>query len=242
MAKGFGGPSEYIKKNVYKNIFIYGLLFFGTIISLLFAYELAIGLYAKNNASEGFIFFVVFCLVLYGMVVAFKFAFNTDTFLRGGIGETDIADELDKLPDNYSYFRGVKIKGTNYDVDFVVIGPTGVFAIDAKSHNGKIEYSNGHLLKNGNKMEKNIIWQVKKEALFVHSLLLSELKFDIFVVPVIVFSSVWAELYFGFKKLNGVQVVKKPWLNKLIIERPLKSYPLDTRQLEDLLKTISNKI
>jgi len=52
---------------------------------------------------------------------------------QGTVGEWEVKEVLMALPDTYSVFQNVPVR-RSLDIDFVVIGPTGVFAIEVKSH------------------------------------------------------------------------------------------------------------
>lgn len=131
---------------------------------------------------------------------------------RGLMGENDVALELEKLPDSYSVFRNVKLK-EGLDIDFVVVGPNGVFAVEVKSHRGRIGYDGKELTINSLPFkEKDVLRQAKREALDVHEYLSRQLNRDIFVTPIIAFSSDYASLHFGMKQVNHVYVVQKKWL------------------------------
>jgi len=52
---------------------------------------------------------------------------------RGAGGEREVATILKTLPDDFVVFQNVLI-GRHLDIDLVVLGPTGVYAIEVKSH------------------------------------------------------------------------------------------------------------
>lgn len=239
MAEGIGEPSEYLKSHVLGNGLLYLILVILCIAAALTTFIFAQSTFGKEYPSVAWVLFAAYLFVMWAIYKTGKYAFEGDTFMRGGIGEAVICDELDKLPREYKYFRGIKIANTPYDIDFVVIGPTGIFAIDAKSHNGNISYQNGKLLKNGKALEKDIIKQSKSQALFVHDLLKSNLNVDIFVIPVLVFSSHWAKMYFGFNKLDNVHVVQRKWLRRLILRQRHCTYRLDRRLIEQELDKLT---
>jgi len=59
----------------------------------------------------------------------------------GALGELAVLDELKRLPDDYIILNQVLLpdrhSSTGYrEIDYVVIGPTGVFVLEAKSYNG----------------------------------------------------------------------------------------------------------
>ncbi len=57
---------------------------------------------------------------------------------KGAVGERQIAAIFRSLSDDYHVFHGVEVEG-NGDMDHIVVGPTGVFCIDAKNWRGPIK-------------------------------------------------------------------------------------------------------
>ncbi len=57
----------------------------------------------------------------------------------GAAGEQVIPRMLQALPDSWTLVNGVPLPGARADVDHLLIGPGGVFAIEAKNHSGWVE-------------------------------------------------------------------------------------------------------
>src|SRR5260221_507697 len=67
---------------------------------------------------------------------------------KGADGEVLVGHKLDQFPDNYYVIHDLKTECGN--LDHVVIGPTGVFALDTKSWRGVVSADGkGELLVNG---------------------------------------------------------------------------------------------
>ena len=91
--------------------------------------------------------------------------------LRRGIsGEEAVADALAGLPSSYWILHGVSTG--HGDVDHVVIGPTGVFALETKAWDGKFYRSRGQLYCNG-KPAEHVLRQARGAAGQVRELLLA---------------------------------------------------------------------
>lgn len=91
--------------------------------------------------------------------------------LRRGIsGEEAVADALAGLPSSYWVLHGVSTG--HGDVDHVVIGPTGVFALETKAWDGKFYRSRGQLYCNG-KPAEHVLRQARGAAGQVRELLLA---------------------------------------------------------------------
>jgi len=88
---------------------------------------------------------------------------------RGILGEEAVADVLAGLPSSYWVLHGV---WTGHgDVDHVIIGPTGVFALETKGWEGTFYRSRGRLFCNG-KPAEHVLQQVRGAAGQVRQLLL----------------------------------------------------------------------
>jgi hypothetical protein len=76
------------------------------------------------------------------------FRFLAQSFYKGLQGEEAVSKELSRLSSDYTVFRGMN---TLYgDVDFIVIGPTGIFVVEAKHWSGKIGLDRHGFLQDGN--------------------------------------------------------------------------------------------
>ena len=76
------------------------------------------------------------------------FLFKAGLFAQGKDGEEIVYADLLSLPDNFSVFRGLHLPSQNSDIDFVVIGPSGVFTIEVKSHKGRIIVTDHNIFRN----------------------------------------------------------------------------------------------
>lgn len=67
---------------------------------------------------------------------------------KGLVGEQTVAGELEKLPNNYYVINDIIVYNNNRkaQIDHVVVGPTGVFAIETKTMGGNLRpHPNGWL-------------------------------------------------------------------------------------------------
>lgn len=62
---------------------------------------------------------------------------STKAWERGAVGEELMARRLTDLPDTFRVLHDRRIRGTRANIDHIVIGPTGVWVIDAKRRVGK---------------------------------------------------------------------------------------------------------
>ena len=103
---------------------------------------------------------------------------------RGILGEQAVADVLATLPSSYWVLHGVRTG--HGDVDHVVIGPTGVFALETKAWQGSFYRRRGQLYCNG-KPAEHVLRQARGAAGQVRQLLL-EAGIDEWVEAVVVAS------------------------------------------------------
>jgi Nuclease-related domain len=103
---------------------------------------------------------------------------------RGILGEEAVANALAMLPSSYWVLHGVSTG--HGDVDHVVIGPTGVFALETKAWRGSFYRKRGQLYCNG-KPAEHVLRQARGAAGQVRHLLL-EAGIDEWVEAVVVAS------------------------------------------------------
>lgn len=101
---------------------------------------------------------------------------------RGILGEEAVADVLARLPSSYWVLHSVSTG--HGDVDHVVIGPTGVFALETKAWEGAFYRSRGRLFCNGRPAE-HVLRQARAAAMQVRELLL-DAGIDLWVEAVVV--------------------------------------------------------
>jgi len=59
-------------------------------------------------------------------------------YQKGLMGEASVADALKKLDDSYCVINDLVLKGRSGNIDHIVLGPNGVFAVETKSLRGEI--------------------------------------------------------------------------------------------------------
>ena len=111
---------------------------------------------------------------------------RVESFFRGARGEERVANVLALLPEPYHVFHDF-VAGREH-VDHVVAGPAGVFSVETKSWQGKVEIVEGHLLVNGALPSRDPIVQAQRQADQVRATL-KRLGYGGTVVPVVCFAS-----------------------------------------------------
>ena len=145
-------------------------------------------------------------------------------FENGRKGEYAVCDELEKLPEEYSIFRNIRFENRG-DIDLVVSGPTGVFAIEVKSHKGNIffNFKDQQLERNHKTLEKNFIGQARAGALSLKTFLSQGVEMrDLFIDALLVFSDEKTKLCFSSVVAPNIQIIKRESLNDVILSSCVK--------------------
>ena len=239
MASIYGQPSRYLKAN--KTISKYGafayLLYFTVIIGIII-WRLSIASFSLPTVFAITLVFGPLLLITDSLMR--KEESLMYKFRSGIIGEKLIGDELKKLDANYTVFQDVHVPGKKENIDFVVVGPTGIFAIEVKNHHGKVGFNGDELTLNDKSLEKDFLRQTMREATSLHDYLVSSGVTNAFVTPIIVFSHRFAVVRFGIQPIKNVRVIQYRWLLKMITSEP-RSYP-DQRVIDVIKSTYSSAL
>lgn len=165
----------------------------------------------------GLVVVVALMFIILSLVEKRKKTINR--WVNGIEGEGQIVKQLEKLPDNYVVFRGFKVK-QHLDVDCTVVGPTGVFAVEVKSHKGTIGFDGQTLTRNGRRFEKDFLRQVTDEAFGLRNKIRNLAKIELYVEAVLVFSNKHASVRLGQQMVRGCRVIGRDWLNSIIETNP----------------------
>jgi hypothetical protein len=163
---------------------------------------------------------------------------HSNNFVSGLVGENDIEDELKSIgPGFFIFNKGLDTGRGN--IDKIVIGPTGVWTLEVKSHNANVTFD-GNVLLNWGKpfIEGDFLKQAYGEAKTLQDLIKSKLNIDIKVQSALIFSNKFAKVRFGLNKQMGVYVIQIKWLKKLLTETYLQSLDNSTMlKIKELLNT-----
>ena len=191
---------DYLNRNI-----LLGLVILIFIVLLIFSSSLL----AKRS-----LFVWLLAIIQLGLILRI-FLKRTNKFISGFVGEKDIEIELKSLGEEFIRINGGLDTGRG-NIDKIVLGPTGAWALEVKSHMGYITFDGNILLRNGKPFEKDFLKQAYAEAKTLEDLIRSKLNIEIKVQPVVVFSNKFAKVRLGRKPYKGVYVIRKEWLNKLI--------------------------
>jgi len=162
-------------------------------------------------------------------------------FAKGIRGEKNVYSILKSLPDDFIIWRDYKQKDWSTDIDFIIIGPTGIFSIEVKSHKGEITMGTNVLLRNGKPFEKDILFQAKSGSILLTDFLRSRNIYLPEIQSIIVFSNKNIEIHFGLKPINGIFVIGAGWLVELI-QKDMNKGILTIDQIEQVKRSLSKVV
>lgn len=216
MARIVGNSESFVAKKAQK--YFFGTFVFIIIsVSLFFALTLINIIFRQNHLITYPVLIATLILFPIFYVVLKKYRNKSNNYAKGMRGELTILDVLTQLSNEFIVFPDVTIPQNIGNIDFVVIGPSGLFAIEVKNRDGEIDFKGHRLTKNGKPFEKDDLKQIMDEAISLHDYLLNK-GIDVFVQPVLVFANRYAKVKFGQEKVANVTVIGLGWLNKVITE------------------------
>ena len=116
---------------------------------------------------------------------------------KGAVGECMVADVLSALSGDYSVINDLTTASGN--LDHVVVGPTGVFAIETKNWRGLVTSDgNAELKQNGEQIQKAEVWNFVRRTMVVREQILAlTRRNDLFIRAVMVFPRARVDAPFG---------------------------------------------
>ena len=233
MAKLFGKNSGYLQKNDIKYFFFAA----GIPVFLLGIYWIILKVSLPGTALLAAMIVLIIIVKLADPFVDF-FKRKSLKFYRGWGGELEIKKELEKLPEDFSVFQDITIGQGKGNIDFVVVGPTGIFTVEVKSHRGFVDFDGYKLVINGRIGEKDFLRQAKGQSFALKEYLQPKIGQNIYVKPVLAFSNRFASMRFGHRPVNGVFVVQKNFLSDIFFTSPETINELLQNKIETALKSI----
>lgn len=90
---------------------------------------------------------------------------NNNTWGIGSEAESIVGKSLSQLTQEYKVIEDLNTGHGN--IDYIVIGPTGILTIEVKATKGSISYSNEQLCINGSPLERDYLGQAEAERYWV---------------------------------------------------------------------------
>lgn len=153
MPKTFGNPGNYVlaeaRRKFFRFIFItlVGLLILGYLCGLQHGLALSKNKYASLATM---VLLVPVAIAIFARRQmsrqADKLMDQAIAYRKGAEGEGLTADDLSNLPDTYSVFHDLTHPSIGGNIDHIVVGPTGVFALETKNWKGHVSLSGQGIL------------------------------------------------------------------------------------------------
>lgn len=230
MANFYGNPSGYLKKKEFRHS-----AWEKIILLILIVATVVVLVNINRLGASAFIFLVILIAGIAKILdpIIRRHKKRSNQYYRGRMGEYKIKDELANLSEDYSVFKDVILNSDRGNIDYVIVGPGGVYVLEVKSHSGNIGFNGTELTNNDKLFEKDFLKQAKSEALQVHDFLKANSNIDIYVKPVIIFSG-YASMRFGLKPIDGVYVIGKSFLQEFFDKQPVINFL--KQKVEELIK------
>lgn len=220
-------PGESLKKLRTKSL---KLSFKNWFISIIF---LSLGIYLSFQKLP----FLKF-LGIVSYIFTFSYFYITNSYIKkvdridfGYKGEINVAKILDELPKDFKVIHDINVDD-KFNIDHLVIGPTGIFTIETKNHIGRITNSGDTLLINNKLFEKDIIKQAISESYYIKEKIKNSLNLNVYVKPVIVFAN--PKTYVESDEVKGVKTISIRMLKKYLITQTIKFNILEIQKIYDL--------
>jgi hypothetical protein len=157
----------------------------------------------------------------------------------GSFGERRVASILKRLPDNYFVINGLKT--STGDIDHVVVGPTGIFAIDTKHWRGVVKSDGkGELLLNDKPTSKPFVGRFVARMMETREIVFTHIKGqDFYFQAIFAFSRAWLVNLKGATR--AVDCLKDDELLAYIEDRPRpeKLKPADVERIADVFRGLT---
>jgi hypothetical protein len=174
---------------------------------------------------SGWIRTVVAALTIAGMWLLVKWTLRKlgdlnkerEAMRRGATGEFQVGDILSNLPDNFFVVNDLATPFGN--LDHIVIGPTGVFILDAKNWRGVVSAAgNGELLLNGKVTDKPVVRRLVGRMMGIREKVLKLAAGpDPYYQAVLVFTAARVDAKWGATR--NVHCVRGDQLHEYIVEK-----------------------
>jgi len=142
---------------------------------------------------------------------------------QGAEGEERVEAILARLPDDHVVMHD--LLGDYGNIDHVVVAPHGVFAIETKSHWGRLSCDGPTLLLNGRPLPKDAVAQTVRNAMWLKQRIRERTGLEVYVHGLLVFTRGFASA--PLPKLRGVWVTTGSYLLWAIGKPRGEAIPVD---------------
>lgn len=233
MAKVLGKSGRYASEEATRR---FGKMIFFALIGLM-VFSIMVGYAAAKNelvlSILGFIAAAIVFNLFYRMAMKHeRYRFN---YRRGADGEFRVGNALGLFPDEYRVINDLRTDFGN--IDHVVIGPKGVYVLDAKNWRGIITADeNGELLVNGKPADKPAVKILTGRLMNIKEKIKSLSGLDPYIQGVLVFPSARVDAKWGTTK--AVHCIRDEQLYDYIVENK-KPNKLDRNEINSISKAFA---
>ncbi len=172
---------------------------------------------------------------------AWKIMKDAQVRIQGAGGELGVKMTLRGLDERFRVLGSVVI-GKKGDIDFVVIGPTGVWVIEVKSHKGRIRVENGRLLRDNRPFDKDFLRQAWGATYALKDELKRCIPMAIHIQPIVVFSSPYAKLGIEWNKADNAYVIGLDQLVRLVERQEVQRLTADeVERITDCIRAAARR-
>ncbi|WP_048601758.1 nuclease-related domain-containing protein [Rubeoparvulum massiliense] len=189
-------------------------------------------------------------LALLPLIVAARYSRQYKIYRAGIEGEVETAKFLKSLPASYEIYRSVPVsyQGQKSEIDLVIVGENGVFAVEVKNHSGKLSGSadaqEWQQVKRGpkgeqtRKMVRNPILQMKNQV-WLLSQNMKEQKLSLWIEGIVYIANPNCEL--NIKQVHVPFFNQPEQLSRYILHYQAKNTPTQAQltQVKKLLHRLS---
>lgn len=111
----------------------------------------------------------------------------THRFASGIVGEDAVWRSFFRLPIGYTAYANVMLPSNTGDIDFVVVGPGGIYTVEVKNYEGRVEVIDGELWR-GKQSLRYIVNQAMREARSLSGFMTHTIGHRVYVHSLIVFT------------------------------------------------------
>jgi hypothetical protein len=179
-----------VQRRYQKNLFIAAFIFMLALAGLLIVAALIVLAFSSQRAPALWLWPLAVALFLPLFVFSERFVelwHEELNFRRGQLGESEVARLLRLgLGCDWTLFRNVKLPGSKVDIDMVLLGPPGVFALEVKAYTGDYRYARQHFYRRAmtwRRMQHNPGKQARASAGLLHAYIRDTLNEEIWVEP-----------------------------------------------------------
>lgn len=228
----YGGQSKYLIDNKKKNLDV--MIFFGIIALLSYLALFIYGfIYRIGFLRLSALLWIVNGFASLLALRMFVYKKHAGNFYFGSKAESLVWYLLRELPDTFHVFQDIKnINGLWGNIDFMVVGPTGVYTVEVKSHKGVIRFDGSRLTRDRWGFLKDFLKQAKRQSFAIHQFVQEKTGEYQFVNPLIVFTSSRAHIRLDNGMISPVNVL---YANNLVQFIQNEKICLDYNNVEKII-------